>query len=184
MAKVDWAQREEWFAYLRQVRDDNPPPLPLRDVAAIAVCAIERDIAAGVVGLAVDEWRGSQTERQVESVYQELRRLEARREQIYTRATRMTSETETRPVVLSGTVGLRNPTTGAHERPATRIIGLKQFQQWRARQLVLFATEGEKVAWANEVAAFWERRQDLPTLEAVCAAAGIPFEPAFAAEMA
>jgi len=181
MPKLDWAQREEWFAYLRRVREDNPPPLPLREVAALAVAAIERDRAGGVAGLAVADWRSSQSQRLVESVYQELRQLEAHRDQIYTKPTGSTHE---RPVVIAATFGVRNPTTGAHERPVARTIGRAQFQQWHGRQLVLFGTHAEKVAWGDEVSAYWDRHQDLPTLEAVCAAAGIPFEPAFAAEMA
>lgn len=181
MVKQDWEQRQEYLTFLGAVRDEHPSPTPLKDVARIVVQRIEEDAARGVIGPAIEEWRATKNERDVESVYEDLRHMERLRNQIYTKA----AATVAAPtVVLPGTVGLRNPITKQHERPATKTINRQQFQRWRARQLVLFTTEQEKMRWADEVSTFWDKNPELPTLEAVCEAAGIPFEPAIAAEMA
>jgi hypothetical protein len=181
MVSKDWTERENYLSFLRQVRDDNPPPIPLKQVAAEAVRRFEERAQQGLQTPADYEWLSSQEQRKIDSVYEELRTLERLREQVYTKATK---RADANTIVLAGTQGLRNPTTGAHERVPTKTINREQFRRWRARQLVLFATEAEKLRWSDEVSAFWDKNPELPTLEAVCAAAGIPFEPALAAEMA
>lgn len=181
MAKEQWDDREVLRAFFAEVREEASAGSPLKTIAAGVVERLEKRREMGRHEHLDLAWARAARERDVTAVYEDLRAMELTRNQIYAKA----ENTPDAPVVrLSGTQGLKNADTGEHERPATRTIGFKQFEQYRARQLRLFATEVEKQKWIERVWEFWKAHEQIETLEAVCKAAGIPFEPAFAAEMA
>lgn len=181
MASEQWDDRDILRSFYGELREDAPEGTPLKTIATGVVASINKRLANGNRSPIEEAWVRTARERDIEAVYQDMRRMEKVRGQIFTKA----EDSPDAPVVrLAGTQGLRNPDTRMHERPVTRSLGFKQFEQYRARQLRLFATEVEKQKWIDRVYEFWKANQDIPDLEAVCEAAGIPFEPAYAAEMA
>lgn len=179
MLAPDFEDREIIIAFAREVREESPPPAALRAVAAEVVARFEKRRALGVCEEVDRAWERCVTARLADSIYQDLRKLE--RAPAYN--TRASDEAQAPPVTLGATQGLRNPTTGVYERVETRRINREQFRRWHARQMHLFATEQEKARWGERVSRAWERHPELPDLEAVCAASGIPFEATYAAEM-